>query len=71
MRDFIILAIIIQFIYFYLRGYKKVEWGKMPRTQRRYASSNLPFKEAWNTKYHWGTIFQIVLFLMLAFIGRK
>ena len=43
---------------------KKINWGELSRSEREATFLKLPFKQAWKTKLHWGTISQAILLLL-------
>ena len=65
MVTILILIFSAQLIYYIVRDYNSVDWEKLSFFEKKIEFANLPFKGAWNTRYHWGTILQVILILLI------
>ena len=65
MINFFILLFVFQSLYYIQRDYHKIDWAKLSYIEKCNKFGNLPFKSAWNTKYHWGTIIQVILIILI------
>lgn len=65
MITILMLIFLAQLLYYTIRDYNSIDWGKLSYTEKSIKFADLAYKGAWNTRYHWGTILQVFLIILI------